>query len=160
MSLVTKELLHQLFDYKDNCLVWKINRGSNQMTGKKAGSQLKNGYWHIRINKKAIYTHRAVFLYHYGFLPETIDHIDGNPSNNAVENLREATQSQNNRNRKRKLNKYGQHGITLLKGKYWMPKLQVDKKLIYVGVYKNLDDAKTAYENAVKKYCGDFRSRA
>lgn len=156
---MTKEELHQLFEYKDGALYWIVNCGSNQMIGKKAGSQLSNNYWHIRIKKKAIYTHRAVFLFHHGYLPKTIDHIDGNPSNNAIENLRAATQSQNNRNRKAMPNKSGHVGITLLQGKYWQPLLRVDGKRLYLGIYKNIEDAKIAYQNAVDKYCGEFRRR-
>jgi hypothetical protein len=157
---MTKDQLHELFEYKDGNLYWKVNCGSNQMIGKKAGSQLGNQYWHIRIKKKAIYTHRAIFLFHHGYLTKTIDHIDGNPSNNAIENLRAATQCQNNRNRKQKLTKYGHLGITLIQGKYWMPQLRVDGKKLYLGIYKNVDEAKLAYKNAVEKYCGEFRSRA
>jgi hypothetical protein len=156
---MTKEELHELFEYKDNNLYWKVNCGNNQMIGKKAGSQLANKYWHIRIKKKPIYTHRAVFLFHHGYLPKTIDHIDGNPSNNAIENLRAATQSQNNRNRREIPNKYGHVGLTLLQGKYWQPQLRVDGQRLYLGIYKNVEDAKTAYQNAVDKYCGEFRRR-
>jgi len=156
---MTKDELHELFEYRDGNLYWKVNRGSNQLIGKKAGSMLANNYWHIRIKKKAIYTHRAIFLFHHGYLPETIDHIDGNPSNNAIENLRAATQSQNNRNRREVPNKYGHVGLTLLQGKYWQPQLRVDGKRLYLGSYKNVEDAKAAYQNAVDKYCGEFRRR-
>ena len=156
---MTKEELHELFEYRDGNLYWKVNRGSNQMIGKKAGSRLGNNYWHIRIKKKAIYTHRAIFLFHHGYLPETIDHIDGNPSNNAIENLRAATQAQNNRNRRPTPKKYGQLGMTLVQGKYWTPQLRVDGKKFYLGCFKNLEDAKAAYKNAVDKYCGEFRRR-
>ncbi len=85
--------------------------------------------------------------------------IDGNPSNNAIENLRAATQAENNRNRKEVPNKYGYPGLTLLQGKYWQPQLRVDGKSLYLGIYKNVEDAKTAYQNAVDKYCGEFRRR-
>jgi hypothetical protein len=156
---MTKEELHELFEYRDGNLYWKVNRGSNRMIGKKAGSQLGNKYWHIRIKSKNMYTHRAIFLFHHGYLPETIDHIDGNPSNNAIENLRAATQGQNNRNRREVPNKYGHVGLTLLQGKYWQPQLRVDGKKIYLGIYKNVEDAKVAYQNAVDKYCGEFRRR-
>jgi len=47
----------------------------------------------------------------------------------------------------------------LLQGKYWQPQLRVDGKSLYLGIYKNVEDAKTAYQNAVDKYCGEFRRR-
>ena len=43
---------------------------------------------------------RLCWLLHYGDWPEnTIDHIDRNPLNNKIENLRDVTQAENNRNK-------------------------------------------------------------
>ena len=44
------------------------------------------------------YYHHAVWLYNYGDLPEILDHIDGDPTNNRISNLRAVTRSENNLN--------------------------------------------------------------
>ena len=41
------------------------------------------------------YYHHAVWLYNYGDLPEILDHIDGDPTNNRISNLRAVTRSEN-----------------------------------------------------------------
>ena len=42
--------------------------------------------------------HRAVWAVVHGRLPRQIDHINGNPYDNRIENLREVSQSENNMN--------------------------------------------------------------
>ena len=84
---MTKEELHELFEYRDGNLYWKINRVTKKCIGKKAGSKCKNGYEHIQINYKYIYSHRAIFLYHHGYLPKILDHINGIRDDNRIENL-------------------------------------------------------------------------
>ena len=43
--------------------------------------------------------HRAVWVVVHGYLPRVIDHINGNPYDNRMENLREVSDSENNLNR-------------------------------------------------------------
>ena len=68
------------------------------------------------------YYHHAVWLYNYGDLPEILDHIDGDPTNNRISNLRAVTSRENNLNSVYpwKPNKYtGVPGVCMdsLKGK-------------------------------------------
>lgn len=52
----------------------------------------------------SLLVHRIIYLAKYGMIPEgyVIDHIDGNPSNNRIRNLRAVTQRENMKNVKRK----------------------------------------------------------
>ena len=53
-------------------------------------------YWYHGGYAKQLLMHHAVWVVVYGCFPEaTIDHIDGNPANNHIENLREVSQSEN-----------------------------------------------------------------
>ena len=49
-------------------------------------------------NRHDIKLHQLVWVLVYGRFPKQIDHINGNPKDNRVENLREVTTSENNLN--------------------------------------------------------------
>lgn len=60
------------------------------------------GYLSGRIFNKGYLAHRVCFAMYHGYWPTgEIDHVDGNPSNNLIENLREVTSSENSMNMKR-----------------------------------------------------------
>jgi hypothetical protein len=102
---LTKQV-KDLFEYKDGNLYWKIRPANRVQIGDKVGSINSAGYLITRINNKQYQNHRIIFLYYHGYLPQFIDHKDCNPLNNRLENLREATASQNTHNyvRKKKSN--------------------------------------------------------
>jgi len=66
-----------------------------------AGSFNRRGYHHISINGVFYQAHRLAWLLAHGEdAPEDIDHIDGDPSNNRISNLRAVSHAENGRNRK------------------------------------------------------------
>jgi hypothetical protein len=155
--MFTQELLKEFFNYKDGNLYWKVDRRQLKLIGKKAGSKLKNGYEHIQVCGKYIYTHRAIFLYHYGYLPKILDHINGNPSDNRIENLREVTSAQNSWNRKILIGASGVRGITWDKAeRKWLAQLKANNKKIWIGRYKSKDDAEQAYKKTLEIYHGVY----
>lgn len=73
-----------------------------------------NGYRRISIKAKSYQAHRLVWLYHHGHMPKgDIDHINGDKSDNRIENLRDVTHSANTQNcrKARKNNKSGLLGV-------------------------------------------------
>lgn len=138
--MITQELVCSLFDYRDGKLFWK-NSGHGKTKGKEAGTVSKNNYRHIHINYKQYFTHRLIFLYHNGYLPEVIDHKDGNPLNNKIENLREATLSQNQYNRRIDCrNKTGVKNVNK-KGNKYRVVFTVMKKSRHYGYYDTIEEA-------------------
>ena len=86
-----------------------------------------------------------------------IDHADRNKSNNRKRNLRQATVSQNNMNRKLRKNNSGIAGVTLNKrDNKWRAVITLNKKYIWLGDYADKDDAIKARLLAEVKYFGDF----
>lgn len=86
-----------------------MNKETNQVYSVRRKRYLQswlnsNGYYRVGLSKdknmKHFYLHRLVFLVHQGYLPELIDHIDGNQTNNSIDNLRKVTRSQNKMNSK------------------------------------------------------------
>ena len=78
----------------------------------------KDGYYRVNLyKKKKVKTHLVHRLVGLAFIPnpnnrETIDHIDKNPSNNHIDNLRWATSVQQGQNTgKRKDNQSGFKGV-------------------------------------------------
>jgi len=77
---------------------WLIRRkrtahGTNR--GDIVGCPNTQGHLQVRIHSVRYYVHQLVWLYHYGFIPKLIDHINQDPSDNRIENLRIADKSLN-----------------------------------------------------------------
>lgn len=73
----------------------------------------------LKHNTKLFYIHRIIYLMLHKNLPEYMDHIDGNPLNNTIENLRPVTIKINNRNkRKNSNNTTGTSNITIVRNSY------------------------------------------
>lgn len=89
-----------------------------------------------------------------------VDHINGNTLDNRKENLRLCSYEENSRNtRLYSTNTSGFRGVQWSKGdRRWKVRITVKFKRIYLGVYKNILDAARAYDEAAKKYHGEFAS--
>jgi len=113
----------------------------------------------LRINKKSVsFVESNViwFLRTGEWTEKIIEHKDGNPTNNAVSNLRLATQSDNLCNTTiRSDNKTGSKGIYSRYGS-WSVQLWKDKKCYNFGVYKSLETAKIVRKLAEQRFHGEF----
>jgi len=144
--MIIKEL-QKTFEYKNGEIFWKTKVG-NKKIGDKAGCTNSLGYEKVIFRKKEYLVHRIVFALHNGFMPKMLDHIDGNKTNNKIENLREATKKENGYNRKlNKNNKSGIKGINWHKNNNkWQVSINVDGKQKYLGCFKDIEIAKKVIE--------------
>jgi hypothetical protein len=155
-------LLHELFEYRDGEFYWRKRPNSRVLAGAKAGNEDSLGYTFIAYKRKKYALHRLIFWKEHGYLPAEVDHIDGNPRNNRIENLRAATHLENMRNAKlRKDNTSGIKGVCWNKtDKKWEVKFQLDGKTKHFGKYFDIDVAKFVCETMRHKYHKDFARHA
>jgi len=131
--------------YSQTGLSWKVD-GPRTKAGSPAFiSKDKGGYYTGTINKVRWKAHRLVFALEHGYLPEFIDHIDGDPSNNKVDNLRECTRTTNNQNHVRvdvrQRRKTGG----------WQARIQANGKRLSLGTFATKELAEAAYYAAKVK---------
>ena len=155
---VNQKLLHELFDYCDGELHWKVSPKPLVNIGDIAGHIEARGYKVIKIFGKKYKSHRLVFMYHHGYFPKRVDHIDGNRFNNHVENLREVTASQNSQNSKfRKNNTSGYKNVFFEKrNQKWRVVLRVNGVNKSFGYYKDIELADLVATEARDKFCGQY----
>ena len=145
------------FEYKDGELYWK-KKGFSRTIGKKVGNFDKYGYLRMHYRYKTVFIHRLVFLMHHGYLPKILDHIDGNKTNNKIENLREANLFQNSANSKiPKTNTTGVKGVSWRKREQrYFAVCRVNGKQHEIGRFQVLDDAAKAVKEFREKHHGEF----
>ena len=105
------------------------------------------GDFQIIIDGRLYLVHRLIASCFLGLdienLVDVIDHRDGNPSNNRVENLRVTTQQGNNWNMTRAKG-YSWNK----KNKKWRAYIKVNSKAIYLGYFETEEEARQAYLDA------------
>ena len=115
-------------------------------------------YLTVWVGGKSWRIHRVVWYLHYGYWPtsDAIDHINGNPRDNRISNLRAATNKENARNCKLPRNSStGAKGVTRQQGKFRV-RIKVNMRKLHLGYYNTLEEAKAAYAAASRKYHGEF----
>lgn len=148
MQLPSQEHLNELFEYKDGELYRR----------KPCGTVDGSGYMQTGIKGKYYKNHRIIFMMHYGYVPDYIDHIDGNPLNNRIENLRPATSSQNQYNTSiRSKNRSGVKGVSFdPSSKKWKARIGFDNKDILLGKFNTVEEAAKVVNDAREKYHKEF----
>lgn len=135
-----------IIDYEDYPKV------CNYTWNEKEGS----GYINANCNHTKIYLHRLIF----DDLRENdmIDHINHNVHDNRRNNLRIATNSQNQMNRDKPItNTSGIKGVYWHKNKQkWQANIQINESLLYLGIFDSKEDAIKARKQAEEKYFGSF----
>jgi hypothetical protein len=157
MSIDVAILLDR-FEYKDGDLYYKRDVSNRIRAGTKAGTINSKGYLQTRVLGKIYMNHRIVFAMHRGYWPAVVDHKDGNPLNNCIENLRACTMRENSYNQKlHKLNTSGFKNVQWNKKfNKWRVSLTVDGKEKHIGHFEDLEFAAFAAEEARNKFHGQF----
>ncbi len=146
-----RELLY--YEPKTGVFTWKVPP-RNAKAGDIAGGVRRDGYVSIRCSGASYVAHRLAWLYMKGDWPaQDIDHRDGNRANNAFDNLREASDSENAQNRAiRSDNASGFPGVGWHKGKGgWQAKIGINGRRLFLGLFETPDEAHEAYLRAKER---------
>lgn len=159
------ERLHQLFhvDFETGTLIWKRRPERDfashgdfltwniRFAGKPAFATVDGqGYLHGRIGSFRPKTHAVIWCMKHGRWPKQIDHINGNRADNRLENLREVTAVQNNRNRARPFtNTSGVMGVAFRKDSgRWRAFINANGRRANLGTFDLFDEAVAARKMA------------
>ncbi len=142
------EVARSLLEYDPSSpsgLRWKVASPSRK-AGESAGGLNVAGYYTVSIQSKIYRAHRVIWLLCTGDWPsKVLDHIDGNKTNNTLENLRDVTVRQNN------FNKRGTKGFHWsAKWGKWVAAIrtEIGSNPKYLGAYDTELDARAAYLRA------------
>ena len=150
------------YESETGTFFWRVDT-KNTLAGDVAGSRQSRGYWHIGIKNHLYMAHRLAWLYVTGEWPDGhIDHINGNRSDNRFVNLRIATNSENARNSRRRINNAcGYKGVHYKKRlNKFVAQINVKGRVHHLGVFPTAAEAHAAYCKAAKEYFGEFARAA
>ena len=155
---------------KDYEGLYSLDLNNNEVYGHYRKHYLKKRikklcYYEIKLSKnnkpKIFQLHRLVYEAHYGNIPEGlfIDHIDNNPQNNNIENLRLATNQQNSFNSKTyKNNSLGYKNIYKTKYNTYRVQIRINKKTVYEKTFKTLEEAIINRDIKLKEIHGEYHN--
>lgn len=143
-----------LYDQQTGAFTWAKASGGKP-AGASAGFVQRNGRHAIGLLGRTYQAHRLAWLYVHGVWPrDMVDHINGDPLDNRIANLREADNALNMQNQRRpnRANKSGYLGVCFNKraGK-WQAAIGVEKKVRYLGLYQSPEAAHQAYLTAKRE---------
>jgi hypothetical protein len=169
--LATIERIREVLDYnlETGLFTWKERKGdtknikiwNKRFAGKPTGHNANmHGFLCVTlcVDNKAYRAHRLAWAYVYGYWTEKeIDHINLNPRDNRISNLREADRGQNECNKAARVdNKLGIKGVHYDKSrKQWMMQIKF-KDAVVKKRYKTLEQAQRAYSDYAQELHGEF----
>ena len=143
---------HELFLYdpETGLITRKVGR-QGVKAGDVVGYRDDKGYLALCADYRKLKVHRLAWLMNYGSWPKgEIDHIDGDPANNRITNLRDVSASTNQRNRSRcSRNKSGIVGVCWDKRSCkWHAYIKGVTSNIKLGMFECLIDAAASRKSA------------
>src|SRR5271154_5795399 len=148
-------------------MIIKLSKGYETEVDEEEFKKLPVQTWRVQVDKKCgkAYAYGTNGALHRQLMGLTagdgfhVDHIKPNSTlDNRMNNLRIATASQNNANRGRnKNNKSGFKGVTWIPTRrQWQAQIFVNRKCLFLGRFRDPQEAHAKYEEAAIKHFGEF----
>jgi hypothetical protein len=152
----TFEYLNPRLEYNaaSGQLFWKV-----LFPGKGAGSRLKYGAIKLALERLDFKAHRLCWILHYKQKPAdglVIDHINGDPSDNRICNLRACTQKENSRNSVTPKNSTTNFKGVSKQGSKYRAYVSVNRRQIHLGRFDTAEEAYAAYVTAARQHFGEY----
>lgn len=152
--MITQKKLHELVDY--NRYTGVFRRIDN---GKLLGTY-DNGYYKFQLCGYRLGSHVWAWYYVHGKLPDgDIDHINNDPADNSLINLRDVSRKTNIQNMNRKPRKGKKSGLptgVTDNVTSYRAHLLINGKNTALGSFKTVQEAEQAYLDAKRKYHSGF----
>ena len=159
VAFISRDRLLQLVDVQPDLglIKWKKKR-QGVCVGTEAGSRTADGRHQIWLDRRNYLRYRIIWFYVHDVWPKTIDHINRNPGDDRISNLREATTAQNMWNTgPTKCSSTGIKGVYRLKEKgLYLVQAKRFQRTIALGSFRDLEQAKAAYARFAAKHDGEF----
>ena len=148
MDELHKQLLENLsYDPEIGLFIWIKRKARNIKIGDVAGYKTTKGYIDISFNGKLYKAHRLAWFYLYKKFPiKDLDHINRNPSDNRINNLREVSSAENAQNKDVRGYSFSK------KSNKWRSAIVVNTKKVNLGCFVTEEEAHEAYIKAKRKY--------
>jgi len=156
------ERIRELYIYREDGRLCRKSDSVHRKAGTVAGWQVTGrAYRQVRVGRKTVAEHRAIFHLHFGWLPQIVDHINGDTIDNRIENLRASTPAKNALNRKIQINNSsGCTGVVCVSKSFrWRATIQVNYNKINLGTFSSREEAIKARQDGEKRYHGILSRR-
>jgi hypothetical protein len=149
MSDLTQARLRELINYDPDTGIFRWQnhdarrRPKDSVAGKRSGR-----YSQITIGYRRYQAHRLAFLYMTGkWPPDVVDHINGDGFDNRFANLRLATKSQNQQNRRHRSGNV----MYVPKREKWWARIDMAGRRHHVGYFDEKGAARAAIRNLLPR---------
>lgn len=160
--MITRDRLSEVLNYDQNTgiFTWRVSLAPRGPVGSQAGCVDKVcGRISIRIDGQLYLAHRLAWLYVYGVWPTNVlDHINRNPADNRIANLRDIKNNENLLNSLAHVDsESGIKGIRYDRGRdSWTVTITAKDKAPVRRRVKTKEEAIRVYASAVPKMHGEF----
>jgi len=157
-KLPSKAQLQELFENRDGALYWRKTISTMARAGRKAGCTNSRGYLVVGLNYKKYLIHRLIWVMHGNDPVAVIDHINGNTTDNRIENLRASTHTENMCNAKRsRRNTSGIKGVSWNKSsRKWIGSVWYQQKMYKTPAFEIKEQCAEAVRMLRLELHGEF----